>query len=134
MTTKTTLQEQYRHRLASVLRDLQATVPQDGEAVALLGSLAAQLADKVQRQSWSDAKDAMSPANRAELLKSFETRGNAMHQAGQAKQAYAIQALATSLVAGTMRQDRNIAEGEGLLDALIDRAVVLYRRHQASIN
>jgi len=134
MTTNANQLEQYRHRLASVLRDLQTTAAEDGEAVAMIGSLAAQLADKVQRQKWSEAKDVMSPANRAELLRSFETRGNTMHQAGQTKQAYAIQALAISLLAGTMRQDRNIAEGEGLLDALIDRAVVLYRRHLASLN
>lgn len=134
MNTKANQLEQYRHRLASVLGDLRSTAAEDGEAVAMIGSLAMQLADKVQCQSWSDAKEAMSPANRAELLKSFETRGNTMHQAGQTKQAYAIQALAISLLAGTMRQDRNIAEGEGLLDALIDHAVVVYRRHQASLN
>ncbi len=124
-----TPQDQFRQHLANVLGDLQRTVAEDGESVALIGSLATELSTKLDRASWSDAKDAMSAANYDELLKSFQARGNALYQEGNTKQAYAIQALATSLVASTMRADRTIAEGEGLLDALIDRAVVLFRRH-----
>ncbi|WIY51765.1 hypothetical protein O9Z70_09720 [Devosia sp. YIM 151766] len=123
--------EQFRQHLATVLADLQETAAQDGEAVALIGSLATQLSDKFRQASWSRAKDAMSADNYDELLQSFEKQGNALHQAGRTKQAYAVQALATSLVAGTQRADTVIAQGEGLLDALIDRSVALYRQHLA---
>lgn len=129
-----TPQDQFRQHLATVLSDLQQTAAEDGEAVALIGSLATELSDKLARPSWIAAKDVMSPANYTELLQSFEKKGKALHKAGQTKQAYAIQALATSLAASTMRADRTIAEGEGLLDALIDRAVVLYRQHLARLN
>lgn len=127
-------QDLFRRHLATVLADLQQVVGDDGEAVALIGSLATELSNTLGAVSWGAAKDAMSPANYDELLQSFEKKGNALHQAGQTRQAYAVQALATSLVAATMRGDRVIAEGEGLLDALIDRSVVLYRRHLASLN
>ena len=46
-----------------------------------------------------------------------------MHASGQVKQAYAIQALAVSLVSATQRADTMLAEGEKLLDAQIDRSV-----------
>lgn len=120
----------FTQHLATLLQDLQQTVQEDGEAVALIGSLATELSDKLRQASWSAAKDAMSSENYSELLHAFQKQGNAQHQAGNVKKAYAIQALATSLAASSLRADRAIAEGEGLLDALIDRAVVLYRRNR----
>ncbi len=136
MTSNTTKnqQDQVKQHLALVLNDLKKTAKKDGSAIALIGSLAAHLSDTMKQQTWSDAKEAMSDANRAELLNSFKTRGKAAEEAGQKKQAYAMQALATSLVASALRSDRTIAEGEGLLDAMIDRAIVVYRQFQASAN
>lgn len=125
-----TPQDQFRQHLAQVLSDLRNKVEEDGEIVALIGSLASELSAKLSKARWSDAKDAMSTANYDELLQSFQTRGNALHQSGEHKKAYAIQALSTSLVATTMRSDQAIAEGEGLLDALIDRAIVLFDRQK----
>jgi hypothetical protein len=124
-----TPQDQFRPHLARVLSDLRHKVEEDGEVVALIGSLASELSGSLDKARWSDAKDVMSSANYNELLQSFQTQGNALHQAGENKKAYAIQALSTSLVAATLRADTAIAEGEGLLDALIDRAIVLFKRH-----
>ncbi len=62
-----------------------------------------------------------------DLLKIFENRGNEYHQAGKQKHAYAIQALAMSLISATMRSDPQMAEGEKMLDAIIDRSVAVHQ-------
>lgn len=123
--------EQFRQKFSAVLQDLQVTAREDGEAMAMIGILALQLADKLGQQSWSEAKQVMSAANYAEMLQVFDEKGNAYHQAGSTKQAYAVQALAASLVARSRRQDQTIAEGEKLLDALIDHTIAVHRREMA---
>ncbi len=123
MTTSQSIKEvQFKYRMAEVLKDLQAAGARDGEAMAMIGSLAARIARSLGKKSWSDAKSAMTATNYNELLASFQREGNAFHQAGKRKQAYAVQALSCSLVAATQRSDSVIAEGERLLDALIDHA------------
>lgn len=128
MTTAPTKEDEFKQRFVAVLRDLQQTGSHDGEAIALIGSLAADLADTLQQDSWSSAKSVVTTEAYNRLLKTFEAQGNALHQSGKTKQAYAIQALAVSLIAGTQRQDAQMAEGEKLLDAIIDRAVQLHRQ------
>ena len=44
------------------------------------------------------------------------------------KRAYAMQALGLSLVCSTQRNDAVIADGEKLLDAVIEGAVKMYRK------
>lgn len=128
MTTAPTKEEEFKQRFATVLADLQQTGVNDGEAMGFIGSLGFELAHKLQQDSWSGAKTVITAETYNGLLKSFETQGNSLHQSGKAKQAYAIQALAVSLIAGTQRQDPQMAAGEKLLDAIIDRAVALHRQ------
>lgn len=123
--------QQFRQKFSAVLQDLQATAQEDGEAMALIGVVAMRIADKLGQQSWTDTKGVMTAANYAEVLQAFDEKGNAFHKAGSTKQAYAVQALATSLVARSRRQDPAIAEGEQLLDALIDHTVAVHRRELA---
>lgn len=118
-----TREVEFKQRFAIVLQDLQAGGKNDAEAMWMLGTLAADLAAKLQQTSWSAAKSAITTGLYDELLATFQAQGNAMHQAGQTRQAYAIQTLAISLVAGTQRADSDIAAGEELLDALVDQAV-----------
>lgn len=118
---------EFKQRFAAVLADLQDTAVEDGEAMALIGHLASDLSTTLQQKSWSSAKTVITPQIYNDLLKVFEQRGNEYHQAGKARHAYAIQALAISLIAGTMRADRHLAEGEKILDSLIDRSVAVYR-------
>lgn len=118
---------EFKQRFAAVLADIQRTGQEDGEALGLIGHLASDLAKSLQQPNWSKAKTVITPQTYNDLLKIFEQRGNEYHQAGQAKQAYAIQALAMSLISGTMRKDPQMAEGEKYLDAVIDRSVAIYQ-------
>lgn len=118
---------EFKQRFVAVLTDLQDTAAEDGEAMALIGHLASDLSSGLQQKSWSAAKTVITPQTYNDLLKVFEQRGNEYHQSGKPRHAYAIQALAMSLIAGTMRADRQLAEGEKILDGLIDHAVGVYR-------
>ena len=128
MTTQPTKEAQFKQRFVSVLADLQSTGIKDSEAMELIGSLAADLADKLEAKSWTAAKQAMTPTVYDALLESFQTRGNKHYQDGKTKHAYAIQLLGVSLVAMTQRKDPELAAGEKLMDQMIDSAVAHYRR------
>src|SRR6218665_1172319 len=99
---------EFKQRFVAVLSDLQQAGTEDGEAMALIGHLAADLAATLQQQNWATAKANMTTQTYNDLLKVFEQRGNEYHQAGKAKHAYAIQALSMSLVAATLRSDPQI--------------------------
>jgi len=125
--TKEVRDAEFKQRFAAVLADIQKSGQEDGEALGLIGHLANDLAKSLQQPNWSSAKKVVTTQTYNDLLKIFEQRGNEYHQAGKGKHAYAIQALAMSLVAGTMRKDTQLAEGEKFLDALIDHAVATYQ-------
>lgn len=125
-----TKEAEFKQRFAAVLRDMQQAGSQDGEAMALVGSLAAELATKLGQKSWSAAKLAMSAQTYDSLLRTFEQQGNAHHAEGRQKHAYAIQALAVSLIARTQRNDPEMAAGEKLLDSIIDYTVSVYRKQK----
>jgi len=124
----TTQEEDFRIRLVALLKDLQQGGADDGEAMFLLGSLAAGLADDLKSPNWVAAKAAMTPGTRDDVLRTFQDQGNRHHREGRAKQAYAIQALAMSLIAATLRDDDAIAAGEPLLDQIVAAAEANFRR------
>ena len=133
--TKEVRDAEFKQRFVAVLSDIQKSGQEDGEALGLIGHLASDLAKSLQRPNWSSAKAVITPQTYNDLLKVFEQRGNEYHQAGKAKHTYAIQALAMSLIAGTMRKDQQMAEGEKFLDALIDHAVATYQSlHPVKLN
>lgn len=125
-----TKEEEFKQRFASVLKELQENGSKDPEAMWLLGSLAADLADNLQATDWSAAKRGMHAQTYNTLLKTFETQGNDHHREGRTKHAYAIQALAISLIARTQGADPQMAAGEALLDQIIDYTVAVYRREK----
>ncbi|MCP8883695.1 hypothetical protein NIM87_09315 [Devosia sp. XJ19-1] len=131
MTTEPTKEALFKQRFVSVLADFKQNGIKDSEAMELIGSLAASLADSLEQKSWTGAKQAMTAAAYDALLDSFQTRGNKAHQNGQTKQAYALQLLGVSLVAMTQRSDADLMTGEKLLDQMIDSAVAHYRRTRA---
>ena len=122
-----TKEAEFKQRFASVLQDLQRDGVADAEAMAMIGSLANDIANSLKQTSWSAAKSSLTRAGYDELLNSFQRNGGAAHRNGHLKQAYAVQVLSYSLVAGTQRRDAAVAEGEKLLDALIDHAVAVAR-------
>ena len=123
-----TKEEEFKQRFIAVVRDLQQSGSKDVEAMWLLGSLASDLAGNLGRTSWTAAKAAMNGATYNTLLRTFEQQGNEHHRDGRDKHAYAIQALAVSLIAKTQRADPQMAAGEALLDDVIDYTVAVYRR------
>ncbi|WEK05331.1 MAG: hypothetical protein P0Y65_03465 [Candidatus Devosia phytovorans] len=123
-----TKEEDFKIRLAAVLKDLHDDGAADGEAMFLLGSLAAGLADDLKARNWVTAKNAMTPETRNNALRTFTDQGNLHHREGRAKQAYAIQALTMSLIASTLRADKDIAAGEPLLDTIINAAEARFRK------
>lgn len=116
-------EQEFKQHFIDVLTDLQQSGIKDGEAMAMIGTLAADIARPLGQTSWSGTKSAMNGKNYEELLTSFENHGNALLKSGKNKQAYAMQALAVSLVAQSQKADPDLAAGVKLLDNLIDHAV-----------
>lgn len=121
-----TKEEEFRQRLGAVLKDLGEDGVKDGEAMFMLGSLAAKMADQGRVKSWSALKSGISAEAYKSLLGTMQTRGNDLMRDGHRKAAYALQALAVSLVARS-QTDAKIQQGAKLLDQLINSAVAQYR-------
>lgn len=129
-----TKEQDFKIRLAALLKDLQDAGSQDGEAMFLLGSLASDLADDLESPSWTIAKQSMTPYMRDTLLRTFEEQGNRHNREDRLKQAYAIQILVSSLIAGMLRADPVLAQGELLLDQIIDHTERTYRQQKRRTN
>lgn len=124
-----TKEEEFKQRFVAVLKDLQANGKNDIEAMWLVGSLATQIIEKARQPSWPALKAALTREAYDGLLRDFQKEGNALHQQGKGKPAYAIQLLGISLVAKTQR-DEQLKAGEALLDEIIDYTIAVYRKHR----
>lgn len=122
----TTKEEDFKQRFAVLLRDLQQDGTKDRQVMWVLGTFAATLAQELKATNWSGAKSAMNVSIYDQLLKKFQESGEKHHREGRADEAYAIQVLAYSLIARTQTADPQMAEGETLIDAVIDRACAVY--------
>lgn len=126
-----TKEQDFKERLVAVMRDLQENGSKDPEAVWLIGTLATGLIDVYKLRRWTEFKAQLSAAAYDQLLKDFEQQGNDYHKQGSIKAAYAIQLLAVSVVCRTQR-DPEVRQGEKLLDQMIDRTVVAFRKASAA--
>jgi hypothetical protein len=117
-----------RQRLGAILADLNAAGLEDGEAMYVLGGATAGLIDRGGAKDWTSFKQGLPAADFARLLKQVETEGNQLVADGKHKAAYALQALAVSLVA-SRQDDKVLRDGEQLLDAVIDTTVANFRKH-----
>jgi hypothetical protein len=126
-----TKEQDFKERLVAVMRDLQDNGSKDPETIWLIGTLATGLIDLYKLKGWSEFKAQLTAAAYDQLLKDFEQQGNDYHRQGSTKAAYAIQLLAVSVVCRTQR-DPEVRQGEKLLDHLIDRTVVAYRKALAA--
>ena len=124
----TSKEHDLKMRLVAVVQDLGRDGGQDPEAIWMIGSLAATLIDKAEAASWRELKDALGRDAYDNLLDDFVRVGNASHQAGEGRKAYACQTLGISLVCRTQRDDAQFREGELLLDGIIGGAIEAYRR------
>lgn len=123
----TTKEDEFKQRFVALMQDLRSDGAQDAEAVWTLGSLAATLIDAARAKSWPALKRQLAPADYDGLLRDFQKSGNAFHQEGKHKQAYAVQVLGMSLIART-QQDPDVQAGDKLLDEIVERSVRIYRR------
>lgn len=121
--------EEFKQRLAAVLEDLRTDGVEDGEAMYMLGSLGKQMLDAGAAPNWGALKGKMSAEAYQSLLNTMQARGNALVAEGKGKAAYALQALAISLVART-QPDPTIRQGEHLLDGVIEAAIAQFRQQQ----
>jgi hypothetical protein len=124
----TTKEEDFKQRLAAVLADLRQDGVEDGKAMFILGAAATRMCDLLKQPTWSALKPALSKSEQNRLLAQLGRDGDQMLAEGKGKHAYAVQALAVSLVAHS-QSDPIVREGEKLLDAIIDQTIANFRKH-----
>jgi hypothetical protein len=95
-----------------------------------LGHLAQGIADQLRVATWPDAKSAMNMTFVRAVLGEFGTQMDTHRRAGRINQAYAIQALSMSILARSHADDPVVAQGEQLIDTLIERAIAFYRQQR----
>lgn len=120
-------EEEFKQRFAAVLTDLQKNGKDDPEAMWLIGSLAGEIIDKVGALTWVEFKRTMSQETYSKLLTDFQNEGNRQYREGDRKKAFAIQAVAMSLVAQT-QTDEQMRTGEAILDELIEKTIQIFRQ------
>jgi hypothetical protein len=123
----TNKREDLKQRMAVVLKDLKENGRSDPEALALVGSLAAELTNKTRTQTWASLKQKMTQGLYEEMMRDFQANGNELFKAGRKRHAFAIQVLGISLAASTQRIDAEMRQGELLLDAMIDNCLKAYK-------
>lgn len=116
-----------KNRLAAQLVDLANGGRQDREIAALVGGLAATIADKLGKPDWLAAKAVMSDAERMVLLADFDKTIPEHLKQGKGKHVYAMQLLGIS-VAASADPDPEMRDGEKLLDDYVVAAETIYRR------
>ncbi len=121
-------EDEFKQRFIAMMQNLHEAGVRDREAIWLMGSLAARLLDRSRQPNWPQFKQSRTKRGYDKLLADFEVEGNSYHTQKKLKQAYAIQVLAMSLIAGTQK-DPDISAGNGLLNEIIDKAVGYYRKY-----
>ena len=126
-----TKEDDFKERFIEVMKNLHSDGQKDAEAMWLMGSLAARLVDKTRQGSWTQFKSSRTRRGYDQLLADFASEGNAYHTQGKTKQAYAVQLLAMSMIA-RYQKDEDVQFGLKLLDELIDRSIVTYKKNSKS--
>jgi len=121
-------EEEFKQRFAAVMKDLNADGRHDPEAMWVLGSIAAQIVDQAKAKSWAALRRDLARADYDKLVTTFQQKGNEFVAAGNHKAAYAVQALAMSVVSRS-QTDPQVVEGGQLLDGLVDRAIAFFRQN-----
>lgn len=129
-----TREEIFSKRFREVITELGSTTRRDPAGLRLIGSLASDLMKQAKVRKWEDLKAGLSAETYDILLNSFQKQGNEQAKKGNTKAAFAIEVLALSVVASTVRDDEHIISGEVLLDKMIEDMVELYRRNPVPSN
>jgi len=125
----TSKEDEFLQRLAGLLADIEMNRREDGEAVFHIGNLASRLIKEAKVRSWPQVKEALTREAFSSLLGTMQTQANTLHKQGKLKAAYAIEVLATSLIARTLPTPQ-IAEGDEILDDFIAAAIATYQKNK----
>jgi len=123
----------YLDGLSKILVDLKKAAEHDSEAVMLIGSLADRLISEAGKTDWPEVKQGLSDAEHNSLVGTFSRKIADAEGEGRVKMAYALQAIATSLV-GSRLDDERIAPGVELLDDFIAASRDFFRRNAPKAN
>ena len=115
-------------KITKLLQDLRADGTDNGEAMFLLGSAAADLSGSVQMHSWHQYKASLNTAEIIDLLQQIDTEGNRLLDEDKVTFAYALQVIGMSLAAGSS-DDPRLLHGAGLLDDIIETTLTNYRAY-----
>ena len=119
--------------LTKIVVDLDKARTRDAEAVALIGSLAHRMVQDTGQSDWIGLKRSLSADTLNGVIGKLSREIDASAAKGQIKLAYAMQAIAASLV-GDRFEDRRIAMGIKLLDDFIAAASDYYVRNAQKPN
>lgn len=123
-----TKEDDFKARFIEMMRNLNEIGMKDLEAVWLIGNLAAKFIDRSRSSDWAQFRKTRTQRAYSSMLKDFEAQGNSFHSQGKNKNAYAIQVLAISMVAGTQK-DPDVVSGTAVLDDMIQYTVDYYRKN-----
>ena len=115
-----------RSRVTDMLRELQ-TVREDAETMAMVGILAGRILMDAKQPRWGQMKRRLTAAAYDQLLLTAQIQGNDLFGEGNIKAAFALDIIATSIVASRV-EDPRLGDGVALLDEIIERAVVAWRK------
>ncbi|WP_332686493.1 hypothetical protein [Devosia sp.] len=115
-------------KIAAVLEDLRREGMENGEAMFLLGSAAANLVDMGKRKNWRELKAALTATDVLQLLQQIDTEGNRMLDEDKVNFAYALQIIGMSLAASG-GDNPQLLQGASLLDDIIETTHTNYRNY-----
>jgi hypothetical protein len=121
-----TRQNEFKPRFVAVVAHARKTLPEDTEAFEALGTLAHQIVMTAKKRTWSAFRASLTQTAFTAILARLQQGGTELAAKGEVKKAYAVQLLASALIAGT-HDDADIQAGARLVDGLIDRALAHVR-------
>ena len=115
-------------KIATLLDDLRREGTENGEAMFLLGTAAANLVDMGKAGNWAQLKQKLSSAEIVGLLRQIDAEGNRMLDEDKVNFAYALQIIGMSLAASG-GENPQLRQGASLLDDIIETTLVNYRNY-----
>lgn len=115
-------------KITNLLHDLRSGGADNGEAMFLLGSAAAELTKPGQHGTWRQFKAALSPAEIVDYLQQIDREGNRLLDEDKVTLAYALQIVGMSL-AVTRDDSPELQEGVSFLDDIIEQTLVNYQAY-----
>lgn len=123
-----TSEDDFKARFVAIMQDVREAGAKDTQAMWLVGSIAAGLLDRAKIETWKKYASSRTPMARRVLLDDLEGKGKGFTSQGRTRHQYAIQLIAASIIAHTVK-DQVVKSGNALLDELIDNAVAFYRHN-----